>query len=393
MKTLRDVDIKNKKVLLRCDFNLSFNKQGNIIGFFRLKKSIPTIKYLLQNNATIIIISHLGRPQKEKFLFFKSKKAKYSLKPVAQLLSQLLKRKVKFYPQTIGEKTLQFVQKLKPREIVMLENLRFYRGEEENDQMFAKELAKLGDVYVNDAFAVSHRKHASIVSLPKYLPSCAGLLMEEEVKNLSRIFQNPERPLIGIIGGVKLETKIKVIKKLLVIADHLLIGGKVANTILGGKGIAMGKFIFDPKVQEMLEEIELTNPKLHLPLDGLVSLAQRDEEYLRTTAVGLIRKEEELFDIGPETIKMFSEIIKDAKTIVWNGPLGFVEDPRFQKGTLEIARLILQTHAYSIVGGGETCAFLENKNLLDKFSFASTGGGAMLEFLAEETLPGIEALK
>lgn len=391
MKTLKTAEIKNKRVLLRCDFNVDI-KNGKIVDDFRIKKALPTIRHLLENNNQVVIISHLGRPKPKKGLscFFDKKN---SLRPVAKRLSQLLGKRVEFYRNFTGFISRKRIQRFVPKRIIFLENIRFYEGEEKNDEQFAQVLADLGDVYVNDAFGASHREHASIVLLPKLKPSYIGLLFEEELNNLSPIVKNPQRPLIIVLGGAKDKTKIPLISKLLELADHLLIGGKIANTILAGKGYAIGKFIMDQKIKEIVEKINLTNPKIHLPVDGVVSLKEIDKEYIHVAAVGKIRREEECFDIGPETVGIFSEILKEAKTVVWNGPLGLVEEEEFQEGSKRIAQTIIRNGCRSIIGGGDTIKFLDQQKLLDYFDFVSTGGGAMLEYLAEGTLPGIEVLE
>ena len=276
---------------------------------------------------------------------------------------------------------------------MLLENLRFYKGEKANSEKFAKSLASLGDIYINDAFSVSHRKHASIVGVPKFLPSAAGFLLEKEIKVLSAVIKEPKRPLIVIVGGKKLGTKLKVIKKFLTISDHLLLGGQIANAILAGKGIVVNNFLTEVNLIREIQSIRLTDPKLHLPVDAVVGLSNLDKEYAHKIAIGKVRKEEEIYDIGPETIRIFSEIINSGKTVLWNGPLGYVEDQRFVNGSFSIADAIIRSGVFSIVGGGDTSAFLAKYGLRDRFSHVSTGGGAMLEFLANETLPGIEALK
>jgi 3-phosphoglycerate kinase len=394
MKKITTLDLKEKRVILRCDFNVPLDREKNILDDFRIKKAIPTIEYLLENNAKIILLSHLGRPwNEENFPKGLAIRKKYSLAPIGEYLSRALNRPVKFLGDCIGKRVEDEVERMKPKEIILLENVRFYREEKENNQEFAKKLANLGEVFINDAFSVSHREHASVVSLPKFLPSGAGLLLEEEIKNLSKITEKPKRPLISIIGGIKLETKIRVITRFLEIADHLLIGGQIANTILAAKGISIGRFLINPELESMVEKIELTNPKIHLPIDGLVSLDPVDEDYLRVAAVGKVRREEGCFDIGPETRELFAGIIRTAKTVVWNGPLGFVELERFAQGSVAIAEAIVKSKVFSVAGGGETLSFLKKYGLREKFSHVSTGGGAMLEFLAGGKLPGLEALK
>ncbi len=413
LKTLKDFNFKNKRVLVRCDFNVPFTRptfapqklggrgnKGNISDDFRIKQALPTIEYLLKQDAKIILLSHLGRPRCLRpdlgdlksdvgasltSDFERSGLKQFTLKPVALCLEQLLKTlnkpltkplKIQFLENCLGEQVEKAIAKLKPGGIVLLENLRFYKGEQENDLEFASQLAALGDIYINDAFSVCHRAHASIVGLPQLLPCGAGLLLQQEHKVLSQITERPRRPLVVIIGGVKLATKIKLIEGFLERADHLLLGGKIANALCLNS-----------------EFKHNTNPKLHMPLDGLIALKTLAEGYLRTGALASVRKEESIFDIGPETIKIFSEIISRAKTILWSGPLGYIEDERFVQGSLAIAQAIIMSKVFSIVGGGETNAFLAQHNLRRHFSHVSTAGGAMLTFLSGETLPGLEALK
>jgi len=402
MKTLKDFNFKNKRVLVRCDFNVALDEKGRITEDFRIKQTIPTIEYLIKKGAKLLLMSHLGRPAQNQ---------KYSLKPIAPRLEELLGKPVKFLADCIGEKVEKEIKKMKRGDTILLENLRFHRKEEENDEGFTKKLVKLGDIYINDAFSASHRGHASIVGIPKYLPSGEGLLLEKEIKILSKAMHNPWRPLIVIIGGVKIDTKIGVISQFLKKADHLLLGGEVANTILIGKGLSLGKSLAGDKgivkkgeedksssspcaAARAIEEINITNPKLHLPVDGFISLEKRQEDYFREGAIGTIKKEEKIFDIGPETIKIFSEIIKEAKMILWSGPLGLFEEKKFEKGTKETAENIVKNKsAFKIIGGGDTIAAVDKFGLLDRFDHVSTGGGAMLEFLSGEKLPGIEALK
>jgi 3-phosphoglycerate kinase len=283
---------------------------------------------------------------------------------------------------------------MKEGDIILLENLRIYKEEEENNEEFAQKLSLFGEIYINDAFGCCHRAHASIVGIPKYLPAGAGLLLEKEIKILTEILEKPERPLVVIIGGIKIETKTKVIENFLKIADHLLLGSKIGEVILIAKGILVGRKFNDEKLLEKIKEIDLTSQKLHLPVDGQMSLATLDEKYFRVGGIGTVRKEEEIFDIGPETIDIFSKIIKEAKTIIWNGPLGYFERPPFDMGTKKIVEAIIKNHrAFKVAGGGETDSFLHQSGLREKFDYVSTGGGAFLEFLSGKKLPGIEALE
>ncbi len=384
-KTLKELDIKNKRVLVRCDFNTPLNEKGDILDDFKIKQTIPTIKYLIKNKAKVILISHLGEPEKVK---------SFSLKPIALRLGELLETGVKFLDDCIGKDIEKQTLEMKTGRILLLENLRFHKEEKENDQNFAKQLSKIADVYVNDAFSSSHRAHASIVGIPKYLPSGAGLLFEKEVRILSRVLENSWRPLVTIIGGAKISTKSKFIERFLKKADHLLIGGRIANTILLIKGICIGRPWPSEEIVKEISGFNLTSTKLHLPIDAIVSPDETGKVYVRESAPGKVRKDELLLDIGTETIRMFSKIIEDAKMIIWSGPLGFFENPLFEKGTKDIAEKIVKNHqAFKIAGGGDTIFALAKFGLRDKFDHISTGGGAMLNFLSGEKFPGIEALE
>lgn len=387
MKTLKDFQLENKKVLLRVDFNVPINKKGEILDDFRIEKVLPTINYLLEKKARIILISHLGRP-------IKPGDRNYSLKVIISKLEELLGQKIKFLDDCIGEKIEREANNLKPGRILLLENLRFYREEEDNSSEFAQKLAKLADIFINDAFSVCHREHASIVGLPKCLPSGAGLLLEKEIKVLSKLLKEVWRPLVAIIGGAKIGTKIMALESFLERADSLLLGGEIANVILRVKGICISKPLPDGKIIARIEKLELTNPKLHLPVDVIVSPDETGKLYVRESGPGAVRRDEEIFDIGPETINVFSEIIQKAKMIIWSGPLGLFENPLFEKGTKAIGDKIARNHkAFKVAGGGDTVLALKKFNLREQFDFVSTGGGAMLRFLAGEKLPGIEALK
>jgi len=381
MKSIKDFEVKNKRVLMRCDFNVPLDKGQNILHDFRILETIPTIKYLIEKQAKIILISHLGKPES-------AIQQSLSLAPVQKKLNELLDIPVVFVRDCIGKQVEQLSKKIKPGEILLLENLRFHKQESENDLDFAKNLAKLGDIYINEAFSVSHRAHASLVGVPKFLPSGIGLLFEKEIQGLSKILENPKRPLVGIIGGTK-PSKIKSIKNLLEKVDFLLIGGKIANIILRAKGISIGKPLPGPEIMQELDGLDLTSPKLRLPFDVIAVL---DGVYVRKAGAGAVNKQEKVLDIGPETVKMFSQIIRQAKTIFWAGPLGKIEEKRFSMGSLGVARAIVNTKAYSTAGGRETISFLKDAQLLEKFNHISTAGGAMLKYLSKGTLPAIEVL-
>ena len=387
MKFLKDFDVKGKKVLVRCDFNVPLDDKGNITDDFRIKQTLPTIKYLIENDAKIILMSHLGEPKGKV-------DKKLSLAVVAQKLSELLGIEVKMASDCVGDSVLKTVNSLKEKEVIMLENLRFHKEETENDEGFSKQLAELGDIYINDAFGVCHREHASVVGVAKLLPSGAGLLLENEIKVLSKVLDNPERPLAVIIGGVKIESKLGMIKEFARIADNVLIGGKIAETILIVKGICVGREMPEKSVMDEVSKIELTSPKIHLPIDAVISANLAGDVYVKESALGKARRDELMLDIGPETINMFSTIISEAKTIVWAGPMGMFENDKFANGTKKIAESITRNSgAYKIVGGGDTVSAIEKFNLADKFDHVSSGGGAMLAFLGKEKLPGLEALK
>ena len=379
MKFLRDLDVKDKRVLLRVDFNVPVGDDGLVDSKedWRIEATLPTINYLLNQKAKVILLSHLGRP---KGRVVKSLR----LDPIAQRLSELLNKKVV---------KVEKMKEVKSDEIVLLENLRFYSGEEENDPDFTQQLAKLGEIYVNDAFGNVHRAHASMVGLPQYLPSCAGLLLEKEIKVLSEISDKAERPLMVIIGGVKISTKIKVIKNFLKKADGLILAGALANTVISAKGFAIGKSVSQKEMIEEVKQLELTNIKLHIPVDVVASVDPSGRAPSRVAAVGNTEEKEMILDIGPDTIRLFSRIISKAKTIIWNGPLGIFEVEKFAQGSRKIAQAVAQSDGFSLVGGGETITLLEQLGLLKKINHISTGGGAMLKFLANEKLPGIESLK
>lgn len=385
-KTLKDFDVKSKRVLVRCDLNVPLDTNGKIEDDFRIKQALPTIEYLIKNNAKIILMSHFGEPKGEKVDSLR-------LTSVQEKLTELLINSVKKATDCIGRRTKKQTFKIKEGEVLLLENLRFHKEEEENNPEFGKELAQMGDIYINDAFGVSHRTHASIVEVPKHLPSGAGFLLEKEIKILSRVLEKPWRPLVVIVGGVKISSKIKVIKRFLEEADHLLIGGKIANTILTVKGFCVGKPWPPEEVAEEIEKFSLTSTRLHLPVDALVSPDKSGQLYIRESAPGKVRKDEMLLDIGPETIKIFSTIIRTAKMIIWSGPLGFFEEPLFEEGTKAIAQEVVRNHqAFKIIGGGDTIFALSKMGLIEKFDHVSTGGGAMLNFLSGEELPGLKAL-
>jgi len=386
MKVLRDAEVKDKKVLLRVDYNVSLDKGSNVLDDFRIRATLPTINYLKQQNAKIILMAHFGRP--------KGKIApEFSLGPVKRKLEILLNQPVKLAPDCIGASVEQSITGMSGGDILLLENLRFHDEEEKNDEIFAKQLASLGEVFVNDAFGVSHRAHASVHAIVKFLPSYAGFLLEKEVANLTRVRDNPDHPLVAIIGGAKISTKIKLIKSFLDKAEDVILGGALANTVLHAQGIAIGKSFFETGISPELKELKLTNTRIHLPVDAVLCENQQGIGSFRVGAVGSTGEQELILDVGPDSQKLFSLVIARAKMIVWNGPMGLFEAKSFDGGTIAVTQAIINSGAYSVVGGGETVAFLEQLGFIDKFSFVSTGGGAMMEFLSGESLPGIVALE
>lgn len=386
LKTVKTADVKNKRVILRVDFNVPV-ENGQVVDNTRIKGSLATINYLLDNKAKVIVLAHFGRPDGKI-------DDQFRLKPVALELQNLLaKNKVIYFPYCPGDKGVkEEAGKLKPAEVLILENIRFCPGEEKNDLKFSKEIAKLGDLYVNDAFGAAHRSHASTAGITKFLPSYAGFLLEKEVTTLSEIMEDPARPFIGIIGGAKISTKLAVIRSLLSKVDFLLLGGALANTILKAQGIQIGKSLVEEKMIKLATELVLTENRLKIPVDLVVAKEISEKAKIKKRAVGKVKEDEIILDIGPDTVNLYGMIIKKARTIVWNGPMGYFEIKNFAKGTYEIAEKIAKSNASSIVGGGDTIDAIKEVNLLDKFSYVSTGGGAMLEFLKGKVLPGIKPL-
>jgi len=388
MKFLRDFNFKDKRVLVRVDFNVPLGNDGRVDEKedWRLEAALPTIRYLLDQRAKIILLAHLGRPGGKIVESLR-------LNPVAQRLEELLGQPVVKLDDCLGQEVEERLKNIQAGEIFLLENLRFQAGEKNNQSDFAHQLAKLGEVYVNDAFGVVHRAHASIVGLPQYLPHGAGLLLEKEIKALSKLLDEPVRPLLVIIGGVKISTKIKVIKNFLKKADNLILGGALANTVISAKGFAIGKSVVEEEMIDEVKKLELTNIKLHIPVDIITSIDAQGQAPSRIVPVGRTKEREMILDIGPDTIRLFNQIISQAKMIVWNGPMGVFEVDRFSSGSQAVAQAVAQSSAFSVVGGGDSIALLEQLNLTDKIDHISTGGGAMLKFLAGEKLPGIKALE
>jgi len=387
-KTIRDIDVKDKRVFVRVDYNVPI-KEGVIRDDTRIQESVPTIKYLIENGAKVILASHMGRPDGERV-------ESLSLAPVAKRLSEYIGKEVKMLSDCIGEQVESAVKMMSPSDVVLLENLRFYTQETENDPEFSKKLASLADVYVDDAFGTAHRAHASTYGVAELLPDAvSGFLIEKELLNLGKLVENPERPFVAVLGGAKVKDKVAVIKNLLYKVDALLIGGGMAFTFLKAKGFEVGKSLLDENTslaQEILDLAQERQIPILLPADVLI--VDEIKEGISGTIVPLEKMPADKFgvDVGPETIKLFGEKLKTAKSIFWNGPLGVFEIPEFANGTLEIAKVIADTKAFTCVGGGDSVAAIKQLGFGDKMSHLSTGGGASLEFLEGKELPGITIL-
>ena len=388
-KTVRDIDLKDKKVLVRCDFNVPMDENKKITDNTRIVAAIPTIKYLLENNCAIILCSHLGRPKGEF-------KPEYSLAPVAEELSKLLGKEVIMAKDVIGEDAKQKAANLKQGQIMLLENVRFHKEETDNSPEFAKELASMAQIYVNDAFGTAHRAQSSTAGVAAYLPAVSGFLIEKELKFLGNAINNPQRPFVAILGGAKVSDKIGVIDSLLDKVDTLMIGGGMAYTFFKAQGYEVGNSICEldklDLAKQAMEKAKEKGVKLMLPVDTKIGKEFKPDTESKTVAWTEIPEGWEGFDIGEKTIKMFVDELQTAKTVVWNGPLGLFEFDQFAIGTNEIAKALSKIDATTIIGGGDSAAAVEKAGLADKMTHISTGGGASLEFLEGKKLPGIECL-
>lgn len=389
-KSIKDIDIKNKRVLMRVDFNVPQDEKLNITDDIRIVSAVPTIKYAIDKGAKVILMSHLGRPKG-------GPEAKFSLKPAAERLSQLIGKSVTMAPDCIGPEVKKITDAMKPGDVVLLENVRFHKEEEANDPDFAKQLAAFGDVYVNDAFGTAHRAHASTEGVTKFLPGVSGLLVEKEIEYFEKAVSSAAKPYVAILGGAKVSDKIEVIKNLMKKVDAILIGGGMAYTFLKAQGIEIGNSKLEADkvglANEILKEATAKNVKLILPVDHVVADKFDASAQARVTADNKIPAGMLGLDIGPKTIKLFESELKNAKTIVWNGPLGVFEMDKFDKGSREIAKFIAKLKATTIIGGGDTAAAVAKFGLEKKMSHISTGGGASLEYLEGKVLPGIAALQ
>ncbi len=388
--TVRDIEVGGKRVLLRVDFNVPLNKEtGAITDDNRIRATLPTIKYLIEKKAKVILVSHLGRPKGKVVESMR-------LKVVAQRLSELLGQPVATTKDCIGPEVEKAIAGLKGGDVILLENLRFHPEEEAGDDSFAKALARLADVYVNDAFGAAHRAHASITGVAKYLPAAAGFLLEKEIVNLGGILKNPAHPFVALLGGAKVSDKISMLENIMGKIDSALIGGAMAATFLKAKSFEVGRSLIEPDkvdfASKLMDEAAKRKVRFLLPVDVVVAEELTSEAAVKTVPVEKIEPQLRIVDIGTRTIELFSRELQGCKTVFWNGPMGIYETPRFAEGTKRIARFIAGIRATTIIGGGSTAEIITDLNLADKMTFVSTGGGASLEFLSGEPLPGVEAL-
>lgn len=386
MRSLKDVDVKGKKVLMRVDFNVPMDKEGNIIDDTKMKAALPTIEYVLKNGARLILMSHLGRPKG-------APEEKYSLKNVARHLEQLLKTRVLMAPDSVGSEVSQVAESLHEGEIMVLENVRFHSEEEKNDPEYARQLSALGDVFINDAFGSAHRAHASTAGIAEYLPAYAGFLMENEVNILRQVLEHPEKPRMAILGGAKIADKIGLIENLTAKLDVILIGGGMANTFLRAQGYNVGKSLHEKdmleQAQQLLQKAAARGVEILLPVDVIVTWELSAAACGQLVDVGDVPDDMMIVDIGPRTVEIFRQAINNARTIVWNGPLGVYEYEQFAQGTQEIAKAVAESNAVSVIGGGDSAAAVQNLGLDKYITHISTGGGATLEFLEGIQLPGV----
>ena len=391
MKYIDQLDLKGKKVFLRVDFNVPMDKSGNVTDDTRVRAQLPTIKYALDKGAKVIIASHLGRPKGKRV-------EELSLKPVVKILSKLLNKDVAFVDDCIGEKAQVAADKMKEGDVILLENLRFHPGEDKNDAEFARQLASLGDIYIDDAFAVSHRAAASNSAITEFVKTCAaGFLLKNEVEYFRKAMVNPARPFVTIIGGAKVSDKIGVLEKIIEKVDKLLVGGGMAFTFLKAQGNSIGKSLCEEDMldvaRKIMQKAKEKNVQFLLPVDAVIAKSASADAEVKVCGIKEIPPDWMGLDIGPATISLFSDALQGVKTIVWNGPLGMFELAPFSKGTFALANAVANSGALSIIGGGDTDTAVHQAGLSAKMSYMSTGGGAFLELLEGKTLPGIAALE
>jgi phosphoglycerate kinase len=384
-KTVKDIDVKGKRVLMRVDFNVPM-QDGKVTDDKRIKASLPTIKYVLDQGASLILMSHLGRPKG-------GPDPEFSLRAAAEVLSSHLGIPVKMAPDTVGPEVEALAKELKPGEVLMLENTRFHKGEEKNDLDLAKRMAALGEVYVNDAFGSAHRAHSSTEGVARFLPAVSGFLMEQELEYLGRAVADPEHPYIAILGGAKISDKILVVETLLTQADKLIIGGGMANTFLAAKGLNMQDSLVEKESVETARSImEKSGDKLILPVDAVIADIFDAVANTQTVDVDKIPAGWRMMDVGPKTLELYKQALNGAKLIVWNGPVGVFEMPKFAEGTFALARLLADSGATTVIGGGDSASAVKNAGVAKQMTHVSTGGGASLEFLEGKELPGVAAL-
>ena len=388
-KTIRDIDVYNKKVLLRVDFNVPL-KDGVITDDNRIKEELPTIKYLLDNGASVIIMSHLGRPEGEVNL-------KYSLKPTAVRLAEYLAREVKFAEDCIGEDAVKLASELESGQVLMLENLRFYAQEEENDKDFCEKLARLADIYVNDAFGTAHRKHASTYGVAKLLPNAVGFLIEKELKMIVDTINDPKRPFVGILGGAKVSDKITIVESLLNKVDTLIVGGAMAYTFLAAQNYNLGNSRVErdmiAEAQRLLALAQEKNVEIMLPCDHVVTNNFENPTVVKNTVNANIPNDLLGMDIGKQTVKLYKKAVKKAKTVIWNGPMGVFENKTFENGTKQVAKALAKTKATTIIGGGDSAAAVIKFGYAKKITHISTGGGASLKLFEGKVLPAVDVIE
>jgi phosphoglycerate kinase len=384
-KTVKDIDLKGKRVFMRVDFNVPM-QDGKVTDDKRIRASLPTIKYVLDQGAALLLASHLGRPKG-------GPDPEFSLKPAAEVLSSLLGVPVKMAPDTVGPEVEAMAKDLKPGEVLLLENTRFHKGEEKNDLELAKQMASLADVYVNDAFGSAHRAHSSTEGIARYLPAVSGFLMEQELEYLGRAVANPEHPYIAILGGAKISDKINVVETLASKADKLIIGGGMANTFLAAKGLNMQDSLVEGESIETAKSLlGKLGDKLVLPVDAVIADKFAEDANTQVVDVDKIPAGWRMLDVGPKTLDLYKETLKGAKLIVWNGPVGVFEMPKFAEGTFALAHMLAESGATTVIGGGDSASAVKKAGVAKQMTHVSTGGGASLEFLEGKELPGVAAL-
>jgi len=384
-KTVKDIDLKGKRVFMRVDFNVPM-QDGKVTDDKRIRASLPTIKYVLEQGASLILASHLGRPKG-------GPDPEFSLKPAAEVLSSLLGVSVKMAPDCVGPEVEAMAKELQPGEVLLLENTRFHKGEEKNDLELAKQMASLADVYVNDAFGSAHRAHSSTEGIARFLPAVSGFLMEQELEYLGRAVSNPEHPYIAILGGAKISDKINVVETLASKCDKLIIGGGMANTFLAAKGLNMQDSLVEKESIETAKSLlSKLGDKLVLPVDAVIADKFADDANTQVVDVDKIPSGWRMLDVGPQTLELYRETLKGTKLIVWNGPVGVFEMPKFAEGTFALARMLAESGATTVIGGGDSASAVKKAGVAKQMTHVSTGGGASLEFLEGKELPGVAAL-